>query len=52
MIIIIILIVIIITIILTLRLTQSNQWVGEDHATPMTGSIEKNKMIVMMTMMI
>ena len=47
-------------IILTLRLTQSNQWVGVDHAariqllyTPsMTGSVEKNKMVVMMTMMI
>ena len=46
--------------ILTLRLTQSNQWVGVDHAAriqllnspPMTGSVEKNKMVVMMTMMI
>ena len=46
--------------ILTLRLTQSNQWVGVDHAArihllnspPMTSSVEKNKMIVMMTMMI
>ena len=46
--------------ILTLRLTQNNQWVGVDHAArihllnspPMTGSGEKNKMIVMMTMMI
>ena len=36
-------------IILTLRLTQSNQWVGVDHAAriqllnspPMTGSVEK-----------
>ena len=49
-----------IKIILTLRLTQNNQWVGADHAArihllnspPMTGSVEKNKMIVMMTMMI
>ena len=49
-----------IEIILTLRLTQSNQWVGVDHAAriqllnspPMTGSVEKNKMVVMMTMMI
>ena len=49
-----------IKVILTLRLTQNNQWVGVDHATrihllnssPMTGSVEKNKMIVMMTMMI
>ena len=47
-------------IILTLRLTQSNQWVGVDYAArilllnspPMTGSVEKNKMVVMMTMMI
>ena len=47
-------------IILTLRLTQINQWVGVDHAAriqllnspPMTGSVEKNKMVVMMTMMI
>ena len=46
--------------ILTLRLTQSNQWVGVDYAArilllnspPMTGSVEKNKMVVMMTMMI
>ena len=46
--------------ILTLRLTQNNQWVGVDHAArihsvnspPMTGSVEKNEMIVMMTMMI
>ena len=45
---------------LTLRLTQNNQWVGVDHATrihlvnspPITGSVEKNKMIVMVTMMI
>ena len=45
---------------LTLRLTQSNQWVVVDHAAqihslnspPMTRSVEKNKMIVMMTMMI
>ena len=45
---------------LTRRLTQSNQWVGVDHAAqihplnspPMTRSVEKNKMIVMMTMMI
>ena len=45
--------------ILTLRPTQSNQWVGVDHAAaihllnshPMAGSVEKNKMIVMMTMM-
>ena len=49
-----------IKIILTLRLTQNNQWVGVDHAArihllnspPMTGSVEKNKMIVMMTMII
>ena len=49
-----------IKIILTLRLTQSNQWIGIDHAArihllnspPMNGSVEKNKMIVMMTMMI
>ena len=41
-------------------LTQGNQWAGVDHATwihllnslPMTSSVEKNKMIVMMTMMI
>ena len=46
--------------ILTLRLTQNNQWVGVDHAAriqllnspPMTDSVEKNKMIVMITMMI
>ena len=46
-----------IKIILTLWLTQNNQWVGVDHAArihllnspPMTGSVEKNKMIVMMT---
>ena len=44
----------------TERLTQSNQWVGVDHAAriqllsspPVTGSVEKNKMPVMMTMMI
>ena len=49
-----------IKIILTLWLTQSNQWLGVDHATriqllnsrPMTGIVEKNKMVVMMTMMI
>ena len=49
-----------IKIILTLWLTQSNQWVGVDHATqihllnspPMTGIVQKNKMVVMMTMMI
>ena len=49
-----------IKIILTLRLTQNNQWVGVEHAArihllnspPMNGSVEKNKMIVMMTMMI
>ena len=49
-----------IKIILTLRLTQINQWVGVDHATRiqllnsplMTGSVEKNKMVVMMTLMI
>ena len=49
-----------IKIILTLWLTQSNQWVGVDHAAriqllnspPMTRSVEKNKMVVMMTMMI
>ena len=46
--------------ILTLRLTQSNQWVGVDHAAriqsmnspPKTGSVEKNKMVVTMTMII
>ena len=46
--------------ILTLRLTQSNQWIGVDHATriqllnspPITGSVERNKMVVMMTMTI
>ena len=46
--------------ILTLRLAQSNQWVGADHATqiqllnspPITGSVEKNKVVVMMTVMI
>ena len=46
-------------IILTLWLTQSNQWVGVDHAArtqlpsspPMTGSIDKNKTVVMMTLM-
>ena len=40
-----------IKIILTLRLTQSNEWVGVDHAariqllnsSPMTGSFEKKK---------
>ena len=50
------LIIIIIIIIFTLRLTQSNQWVGVDHAArihslnspPMTINVEKN-MIVMMT---
>ena len=49
-----------IKIILTLQLAQSNQWVGVDHATqiqllnspPITGSVEKNKMVVIMTMMI
>ena len=49
-----------IKIILTLRLAQSNQWVGADHATqiqllnspPITGSVEKNKMVVVMTVMI
>ena len=48
-----------IKIILILRLTQSNQWVGVDHATqihflnspPVTGSVEK-KMIVMMIMIL
>ena len=43
-----------------LRLTQSNQWVGVDHAArmhllnspPMTSSVEENKMAVMITMMI
>ena len=48
-----------ITIILTLQLTQINQWVGVDHAAqiqllnspPMTGSVEKNKMVEMTTMM-
>ena len=47
-------------IILTLWLAQGNQWVGVDHAArihslnfpPMTSSVEKNKMIVMMTMII
>ena len=47
-------------VILTLRLTQNNQWVGVDHAArihflnspPVTGSVQENKMIVMMTMMI
>ena len=46
--------------ILTLRLTQSNQWVGVDHAArihllnspPMASSVDKNKMKVMMTIMI
>ena len=46
--------------ILTLQLTESNQWVRVDHATrinllnspPMTGSVEENKMVVMMTRMI
>ena len=46
--------------ILTLRLTQSNQWVGVDHAArihllnspPMTGTADKNKMVVMMAKMI
>ena len=45
---------------LTLRLTKSNQWVGVDYAarihspnsSPVTSSVEKNKMIVMVTMMI
>ena len=45
---------------LTLRLTQNNQWVGIDHVArihllnspPVTVIVEKNKMIVMMTMMI
>ena len=49
-----------IKIILTLRLTQSNQWVGVDHVAriqllnspPMTGSVQKNKMVVMMAMMV
>ena len=52
-----------ITIILTLHLlmlTQSYQWVGVEHAaqihllnsSPMTGSAKKNKMIVVMAMMI
>ena len=47
-------------IVLTLRLTQINQWLGVDHAAriqllnspPMTSSFEKNKMVVIMTMMI
>ena len=46
--------------ILILRLTQSNQWIEVDHATrilslncsPMTSSVDKNKMRVMVTMMI
>ena len=45
---------------LTLRLAQSNQWVGVDHADRIhslnspstTSNAEKNKMIVMMTMII
>ena len=49
-----------IKIVLTLRLTQINQWLGVDHAAriqllnspPMTSSFEKNKMVVIMTMMI
>ena len=49
-----------IKIILTLRLTESNQWVGVDHAAriqllhspSITGSVEKNQMVAMMTMMI
>ena len=49
-----------IKIILTVRLTHSNQWIGVDHAarihllnsSPMTGSVAKNKMIVMMARMI
>ena len=44
---------------LTLRLSQSNQWVGVDNAArihwlnspSMTSSVERNKMIVMMRMM-
>ena len=28
---------------LTLRLTQSNQWVGVDHAAPMTSSVERKE---------
>ena len=47
-------------IILTLRLTQSNQWIVVDNAArvhllnspSVTGSVEKNKMIGMMTIMI
>ena len=47
-------------IILTLGLIQSNQWVGVEHAArihllnspPMTGSLDKNKMVVMMAKMI
>ena len=46
--------------ILTLRLTQSNQWVGVDHAAqihslnspPMASGVDKNNMKMMMTMMI
>ena len=46
--------------ILTLRLTKSNQWVGVDHAAqihslnspPMASGVDKNKMKMMMTMMI
>ena len=49
-----------IKIVLTLRLTQIDQWLGVDHAAriqllnspPMTSSFEKNKMVVIMTMMI
>ena len=49
-----------IKIVLTLRLTQINQWLAVDHAAriqllnspPMTSSFEKNKMVVIMTMMI
>ena len=46
--------------ILTLRLTQGNQWVGVHHAArihslnspPMTSSVHKNKMKMIVTMMI
>ena len=49
-----------IKLILNVRLTQNNQSVVVDHAAriqflnspPMTGSVEKNKMILMMKMMI
>ena len=44
--------------ILSLQFTQSNQWVGVDHeaqihllnSPPMTSNVDKNKMKMMMTM--